>query len=221
MRKPILHRTSNCHSSKGRYHSSMFGSDPLSSSYNYESKDCKKHKEHPDCECIPGQGELVKNGGFENPHRSFTNWVINSGVDVIDPGMGNFPHQGHTAARLGFIEPQALLYQIVPGICPGGFYQLVFFMGTAKNLSNAAVIVRLEFLDRHKQQLGGPALDILIPQNSLFESYTAFINNTAWPSPPRTRFIRLVFETDTGADADNYVTLDDVSLAALEGTSHI
>jgi hypothetical protein len=218
MRKPIPHRTTNLHDSKSRYHSSMFSLDSPASYYYSEKSDCKKH---PDCECIPRKGELVKNGGFENPHKSFTNWSINPGVDVIDPGMGNFPHQGHTAARLGFIEPLAILYQIVPGICPGGLYQLVFFMGTAKDRCNAPVNVRLDFLDRHRHQLGSPALDILIPQNSLFESYTAFINNTVWPSPPRTRFIRVSFETDTGADADDYVTLDDVALVALEGTSHI
>jgi len=163
----------------------------------------------------------VRNGGFEDPHNSFSNWVINSGVDVIDPGMGDIAHQGFTAARLGFIEPQATIYQIITGICPGGFYQLTFFMATEKDLCNAAVNVRLEFLDKWKQQLGSPSLNILIPQNSLFESYTAFINATIWPSPRRTRFIRLVFETDTGADADGYVTLDDVSLIAVEGTAHI
>lgn len=179
------------------------------------------HHHHHDRKCIPRKGELVMNGGFENPHNSFTNWVINSGVDVIDPGMGDIAHQGFTAARLGFIEPQATIYQIIPGICPGGFYQLNFFMRTDKDLCNAAVNVRLEFLDRHYNQLGSPYLNIFIPQNSLFEAYGAFINATIFPSPDRTRFIRIIFVTETGADADGYVTLDDVSLIALEGTAHI
>jgi hypothetical protein len=135
--------------------------------------------------------------------------------------MGDFPHQGFTAARLGFIQPQASIYQIISGICPGGFYQLTFFMSTDKNRCNASVNLRLEFLDRYQNQLGSPSLNILIPQNSLFEAYGAFINTTIWPSPDRTRFIRLVFETDTGADADGYVTLDDVSLITLEGTARV
>lgn len=225
MHKPTPYRATNSHENKARYYGS-YDSDPTNSdahncSHHSDKSDCKKKKDRHDCECIPRKGELVRNSGFENPHNSFTNWVINPGVDVIDPGMGDTPHQGFTAARLGFIEPQARIYQIIPGICPNGFYQLNFFMSTAKDLCNASVNVRLEFLDRHKIQLGSPALNILIPQNSLFESYTAFINATIWPSPPRTRFLRVVFETDTGADADGYVTLDDVSLLAVESTAHI
>ncbi len=219
MRKSTPYRATNSHENKARHYSSH-DSNP-NESYSCDKSDCRKNRHHHDCECIPRQGELVRNGGFEDPHNSFSNWVINSGVDVIDPGMGDFPHQGFTAARLGFIEPQATLFQIIPGICPGGFYQLTFFMRTDKDLCNAAVNVRLEFLDRHNNQLGSPSLNILIPQNSLFEAYGAFINATIWPSPDRTRFIRIIFETDTGADADGYVTLDDVSLIALEGTAHI
>lgn len=224
MRKPSSYRASNSHGNKARYCSSYNSnshcSDSTDYSYPSDKGDCGKRKHH-ECKCISRNGELVKNGGFDNPHNSFTNWVINSGVDVIDPGMDDFPHQGFTAARLGFIEPQARLYQIIPGICPDGFYQLTFFMATDKDRCNASINVRMEFLDKWKHQLGSPSVDILIPQNSLFESYTAFINATVWPSPPRTRYIGLIFETDTGADADGYVTLDDVSLIALEGTAHI
>jgi len=219
MRKPTPYRATNSHENRARYYSS-YDSNPTDS-YNCDKGDCRKSKDRHDCECIPRQGELVRNGGFEYPHNSFTNWVINSGVDVINPGMADIAHQGFTAARLGFIQPQARIYQIIPGICPGGFYQLTFFISTDKDRCNATVSVRLEFLDRHKHQLGSPALNILVPQNSLFESYTAFINATIWSSPQRTRFIRLVFETDKGADADGYVTLDDVSLIALEGTAHV
>ena len=225
MRKSTSYRATNSHGNKARYYSSYssnsHGFDSPDCPHPSDKSDCSKHKDHHHCKCIIRQGELVRNGGFENPHNSFTNWVINSGVDVIDPGMGDIAHQGHTAARLGFIEPQARLFQIIPGICPGGFYQLTFFMSTEKDLCNAAVNVRLEFLDKWKNLMVTPALDILIPQNSLYEAYGAFINATIWASPHRTRYIRLVFETDTGADADGYVTLDDVSLIALEGTAHV
>jgi len=171
---------------------------------------CKHHH----CKCIPRKGELVRNGGFEAPNPFF-NWVINSGVDIIDPSMGDTAHHGSNAARLGFIEPQAVIYQDVPGICPGNFYQLSFFMSTAKNLCNASVNVRLEFLDKFMNPIGAPVLDFIIPQNSLFESYGASIRITRWPSPHAARFIRVLFATDTGADADGYVRLDDVSLVAL------
>lgn len=181
---------------------------------------CNGHCEHPQHKCIPRIGELVINGGFENLPNPFDNWIINSGVDQIDPGMGDTPHQGINAARLGFIEPHGLIYQDISGICPGRFYQLDFFMSTAKDLCNAAVNVRLEFLDKCENPLGTPALDILIPQNSLYEAYTAFINDTHCPAPHRAHFARVRFETDTGADADGYVRLDDVSLAALEGKVH-
>jgi hypothetical protein len=135
--------------------------------------------------------------------------------------MGDTPHQGLNAARLGFIEPYALIYQDISGICPGRFYQLDFSMSTAKDLCNASVNVRLEFLDKYKNPLGNPALDILIPQNSLYEAYDAFINATHYPAPHGTHFARVLFATDTGADADGYVCLDDVSLAALDGKVHI
>jgi len=164
------------------------------------------------CECIPRIGELIINGGFENTPNPFEHWIINSGVDQIDPGMGDTSHQGINAARLGFIEPHGLIYQDISGICPGLIYELDFFMSTAKDLCNAAVSVRLEFLDKYKNPLGNPALDILIPQNSLYESYTAFINVTRCPAPHRAFFARVSFETNTGADADGYVRLDDVSM---------
>jgi len=224
MRKPTPYRATNSHGNKARYCNYYNSNSHCSDSTDYphpsDKSDYGKNKEHHGYKCIRRQGELVRNGGFENPHNWFTNWEINSGVDVIDPGMGDIAHQGFTAARLGFIEPQARLFQVIPGICPGGFYQLTFFMATEKDLCNAAVNVRLEFLDKWKHQLGSPSLNILIPQNSLFESYTAFINATIWPSPHRTRYVRLIFETDTGADADGYVTLDDVSLIAFEDTAY-
>lgn len=162
--------------------------------------------------CIPQGNELVINGGFENVQNPFFHWVINSGVDQIDPGSGDTPHQGINAARLGFIAPYALIYQDIAGICPGRFYELNFFMNTEKNLCNAAVSARLLFLDKYKNPLGNPALDILISQNSLYEAYGAFINATSHPAPTRAHFARVLFEINTGADADRNVNLDDVSL---------
>lgn len=182
---------------------------------------CNCHRKHHHHKCSHRKGELVINGGFENLPNPFLHWIINSGVDPIDPGMGDTPHLGLNAARLGFVEPFAFIYQDIPGICPGRFYQLDFFMSTAKDLCNASVNVRLEFLDKHKIPLGNPALDILVPQNSLYETYSAFIEATYWPAPHRANFARVSFATDTGADADGYVTLDDVSLVALVGKVHV
>ena len=181
---------------------------------------CDTPHKHRRNKCTPRFGELVSNGGFENPQNTFQHWIINPGVDAIDPGMGDTAHQGFAAARLGFIAPQASIFQDIPGICPGRFYQLSFVMGTEKDLSNSPVTVRLIFLNKYKNPLGNPALNILIPLNSLFESYSAFINPTQFPAPRHARFARIFFETNTGADADRYVILDDVSLITLESGAH-
>ncbi|MEN6462469.1 MAG: hypothetical protein ABFC94_14030 [Syntrophomonas sp.] len=175
---------------------------------------CRKYRN-------PGMGELVINGGFENQSNPFFGWIINSGVDQIDPGAGDTPHQGLNAARLGFQNPYALIYQDISHILPGLNYQLNFFMSTVKDWGNAPVHVRLQFLDHCRNVLGSPALDILIPQNSLHESYTAFINATKVPAPQQTHFARVLFEINTGADADQSINLDDVSLISLRGSAHI
>jgi len=222
MHKPANYHCSNCYSNNrnitnyfNSYNGRYYSADPKSLPNSSVKTDYSDSYDNDSGECIPRKGELVRNGGFENPHNSFHNWVTNYGVDVTEPGLGDTPHQGFTAARLGYLEPHALIYQDIPGICPGGFYQLSFFMSTDNNQCNPPIIVRLEFLDKHKHPLENPALDILIPPYSLFEAYSSYINATRWPSPKQAHFLRLIFETDTIADADGYVKLDDVSLIAL------
>ena len=174
------------------------------------------HDSHEHYHCIPCQGELMINGGFENRQNPFFGWVINSGVEEIDPCSGDIAHQGLNAARMGSPTPCALLYQDVPGICPGLFYQLFFFMSAATECGNACVNVRMEFLDHCKNLLDCPALEILIPKNSLSnEVFTGFNNATHVAAPPDTRFARISFEIDTNEYPDRYVHLDDVSLIAI------
>jgi hypothetical protein len=173
------------------------------------------HNPH-DCHgCNPRRGELVINGGFENAPEPFLGWRINAGVETINPRMGDIPHQGFNAARLGVPNTWGRLYQDVPGICPGLFYQLNFFMSAASPCGNASVNVQMEFLDHGKNLLDSPALEMLIPQNSLNnEAFTFFINATHDPAPPNTKFARICFTTNTDAYPDRFVHLDDVSLIA-------
>jgi len=181
---------------------------------NHYCEECYSEKTpHP---CIPRRGELMINGGFENRQEPFFEWVINSGVEEIDPSKGDIAHQGLNAAKMGCPNPSALLYQDVPGICPGLFYQLNFFMSAATECGNAGVNVRMKFLDHCKNLLDCTALEILIPKNSLCnEVFTAFNNATHVASPPDTRFARISFEVNTNEYPDRYVHLDDVSLIAI------
>jgi|GEM_PF-2326110 len=171
----------------------------------------------PKCpECIPRRGELVINGGFENQPDQFLGWIINAGVGPINPRFGDIPHQGHSAARLGTDHTRGLIYQDVPGICPGLFYQLNFFLSAATECSNEGVFVMMEFLDRYKNRLDNPALEIFVPRDSLSnEVFSFFINATHAPAPPETRFARISFSTECGERAGRSVHLDDVSLIAI------
>jgi hypothetical protein len=156
------------------------------------------------------------NGGFKNQQDTFLGWVINSGVDEIDPSMGDIPHQGLNAARLGFQNPHAIIYQNVPGICPGSFYQLNFYISGAMECGSVPINIRMEFLDQFKNPLNNPALDILIPEDSLGEiGYTCFCNTTQSPAPPNTHFARVRFEIAKQSSKDKHVHLDDVSLVHL------
>ncbi len=175
---------------------------------------CDNHHEHH--HCIPRCGELVINGDFENQPDPFLGWVIKSGVDGLDPDIGEIAHQGFNAAKLGCPSPHAILYQDVPGICPGIFYQLNFYLSAATEYGNAPIYARLEFLDHRKYLLDCPALDILIPGDGLSSSsYTGFNNSTRVPSPPEARFARISFEINTHHHIDSCVHLDDVSLIAI------
>ncbi len=182
---------------------------------------CTDPWEHNGCLCLPRKGELVRNGGFENPYNPLHNWAANSGADVADPNIGDIAHQGMAAARLGYIRPHACLYQNILGICPGGFFQLTFFLSSVGECGNAPVYVSLSFLDKNKQLLVAPAVDILVPPRTLAAAYTAFINITRWPSPQHTHFARISLETDTTLFDNGHVTVDDVSLLALAGTANI
>ena len=175
---------------------------------------CDNSHKHP--HCTPRRGELMINGGFENRQDPFFGWVINSGVDEIDPNIGDIAHQGLNAARLGIPNPHSILSQDVPGICPGIFYQLNFYMSAASESGNARVNVRMEFLDHCKDLLDRPALQIQIPKDSLIsEVFTGFNNITQFPAPHDARFARISFETNTIEHTDRYVHLDDVSLVAI------
>lgn len=165
---------------------------------------------------IPRRGELIINGGFEDIPDPFSGWVINAGVKEIDLSREDIAHQGLNAAILGSPEPYAHLYQEVPGICPDSFYQLNFFMSAASKYGNPCVQVDMEFLDHNKNPLDCPALEILIPENSLSnEVFTSFINATHVASPPDARFARIHFEISTHEFPERYVHLDDVSLIAI------
>jgi hypothetical protein len=166
--------------------------------------------------CKPRRGELVINGGFENQQDPFLGWVINSGVENIDPNDGDIAHQGLNAASIGYPKPYGLLYQDVPGICPGLFYQLNFFMSASTKCSNSCVNVRMDFLDHCKKLLGSPALDFLIPKDSLSnEVFTGFNNSTHVAAPAQTRYARISFEINTAEHHGGYVHLDDVSLITI------
>ncbi len=171
----------------------------------------------PKCpECIPRRGELVINGGFENLPDQFQGWIINAGVGPIKPQLGDIPHQGHSAARLGTNHTRGLIYQDVPGICPGLFYQLNIFLSAATECGNESVFVTMEFLDQRKNLLDEPALEILVPRDSLSnEGYAFFINATHIPAPPESRFARISFTTECDAHTGRAVHLDDVSLIAI------
>ena len=175
---------------------------------------CNKHHEHH--HCTPRCGELIINGDFENRSDPFFGWVIKCGVEELDPDIGELAHQGLNAARLGVPNPHAILYQDVPGICPGIYYQLNFYLSAAAECGNAPVHVRMEFLDHRKYLLDHPALEILIPGDSLSSvAYTGFNNSTRVPAPPEARFARVSFEINTHDYKDRYVHLDDVSLIAI------
>lgn len=175
---------------------------------------CDSPPEHH--HCVPRCGELIINGDFENPKDPFWGWIIRSGVTEINPAIGEIAHEGSNAARLGCPTPHALLYQDVPGICPGIYYQLNFCMSAAEEYGNAEVDVRMEFLDHSKNLLDRPALQLLIPDSSLScAGFTGFNYSTHIPAPPEARFARISFEIDTHNHPDRYVHLDDVSLIAI------
>ncbi len=210
---------SNCNSNNNNNHNSNHKNNDNNEQYHDKSPEpqpicCERpHKHH---HCIPRRGELVINGGFENPQDPFFGWIIRSGVEEIDPDIGDIAHQGFNAARLGYKNPHAILYQNVPGICPGLFFQLNFFMSAATECGNARVNVRMEFLDHHKDLLDFPALQILIPEDSLNSKvFTGFNNITHIPAPAGARFARISFELNTHDHPDRYVHLDDVSLVAI------
>jgi len=166
--------------------------------------------------CVPRHGELIINGDFEYTKEPFFGWKIRSGVTEINPDIGEIAHQDFNAARLGCPGPHALLYQDVPGICPGIYYQLNFYMSAAEEYGNAEVDVRLEFLDHRRNLLDRPALQLLIPDGSLSSLvFTGFNNSTKIPAPPEARFARVSFEIDTHNHECKYVHLDDVSLIAI------
>ncbi|MDD4801566.1 MAG: hypothetical protein PHF24_01305 [Syntrophomonas sp.] len=162
---------------------------------------------------IPRRGELIINGSFENPD-TFMGWIIKTGVDQIDPGIGDIAHQGCNAARLSC--HRADIYQDVAGVYPGFFFQLNFYMSAATKHENSCINIRMDFLDKFKNRLGKPALEFTIPESSLDRLFfTGFNNATEIPAPPETRYARVSFQTDSTAHPSSFVHLDDVSLIAI------
>jgi hypothetical protein len=175
-----------------------------------------------ECEhCTPRSGELVINGGFEHRPDPLFSWVMKSGAELSNPDVGEIAHQGVNAVKLGSSHHYAILYQDVPGICPGIFYQLNFYLSAATEYSNAAVNVWLEFLDHQKNKIDHPALKLSIPSDSLSSiAFTGFNNSTRTAAPPHTRFARISFEIDTHYHQERHVHLDDVSLIAIWSPLH-
>ncbi|MEA4924741.1 MAG: hypothetical protein VB084_05450 [Syntrophomonadaceae bacterium] len=175
-----------------------------------------------ECErCIPRCGELIIDGGFEHKPDHLFGWVYKSGVELINPDIGEIAHQGAKAVRLGSSHHYAVLYQDVPGICPGIFYQLDFYLSAATEYSNADILVLLEFLDYDRNVLDHPALNLLIPADSLSSiAYTGFSNSTKIPAPPDTRLARISFEINTHHHPERHVHLDDISLIAIWNPAH-
>ncbi len=222
--KDVATPPEQCHQGEAIFEKNFYHDEPIQESYcHHESPELEQETEVMYCcnandhhHCIPRKGEMMINGGFENRQDVFFGWVINSGVDEIDVSKGDIAHQGLSAVRLGFLNPHAFIYQNVPGICPGSYYQLNFFMSGAIDSGSVPVNIRMEFLDQFKNPLNNPALDILIPEDSLSEiAYTGFCNTTQSPAPPNTHFARVRFETAKHIGAKKYVHLDDVSLIAL------
>lgn len=207
------------HNGRNLYHSTgLYATSPALAA---NAAGCTDPWQHEDCLCLPRKGDMVRNGGFENPYNPLHNWTVNGGVDVSDPNRGDVAHQGINAAQLGLVRPQALLSQDIPGVCPDGYFQLTFFLRAAQEQNNPAVRISLEFLDKNKQLLVAPAVDILVPAGSLSTVYTTYINVTRWPSPHLTHFARISFATDNSFPGGCHVCLDDVSLVALAGTTGI
>ena len=177
---------------------------------------CRDFKPQPGHGFIPPRGELVINGGFENQPDPFQGWIISAGVEPINIYMGDIPHQGFNAARLGTANTRSYIYQDVPGVCPGLFYQYSFFLSASSRYGNEIVIAQLKFLDHNRNLLNDPGLDIYIPKNSLSnESYAVFINATRIPAPHHARFARVSFIVSCEEHLDKAVHLDDVSLIAI------
>lgn len=171
--------------------------------------------------CTPRSGELVINGGFEHRSDPLFSWVMKSGAEVSNPDIGEIAHEGVNAVKLGSSHHYAILYQDVPGICPGMFYQLNFYLSAATEYSNAAVNVWLEFLDHQKNKIDHPALKLSIPSDSLSSiAFTGFNNSTRTAAPPYARFARISFEIDTHYHPERHVHLDDVSLIAIWNPLH-
>jgi hypothetical protein len=107
------------------------------------------------------------------------------------------------------------MYQDVPGICPGLYYQLNFFLSAVTDCGSDKVFVAMQFLDHHKNPLN-TVLEILVPEDSLSnDSYACFINATWIPAPPGAAFARISFDAECDQCRNRAVHLDDVSLIAI------
>jgi len=178
---------------------------------------CDDHKDH---KCVPRTGELIVNGGFEDP-MTFFGWQIDPNNDGVDQAAPDEVHSGLKAARLGFrdlagnLEGDGVLLQDVPGVCPGKHYELQFEMNGEVTKGNAPVDVRVIWLDENKNVLG-LGLQITVTANSLPDdsigAWTTFQGITS-ESPRGVRFARVRFEIHAANPQTQHVHLDDVSFA--------
>lgn len=172
--------------------------------------------------CIPRTGELIINGGFENP-QTFFGWKIDPNNDGVEQAGVSEVHSGQKAASLGFenqqgnLEGNGILFQDVLGICPGKHYELQFEMNGDVQKGNAPVDVRVIWLDGNKNMVG-LGLQITVTEDSLPDdvigAWTTFqgVTNAA---PPQTQFARVQFEIHAGNPIVEHIHLDDVSFKLL------
>lgn len=170
---------------------------------------CWVNHRHPRC---ISRGNLIINGSFEDTDP-LHGWIANDGVDSF-AAPEEKSHQGYKAARLGYANSYAYLYQDVPGISSGCYYQFNCYLIAGTSEGNAPIWVAIRFLNSFKQDLG-PGLDFIVETFNLSDqSYVSFLNTTTYPAPASARYARISFEVDT-SDSGGYVDLDDVSLIAI------
>jgi len=124
------------------------------------------HLNHKNFDYSIKKGNLIYNGSFEQS-EPLAGWVANDGVDYFYTPE-QITHQGLKAARLGYQNPYAYLYQDIYGVCPGSFYQINCYLTAGTDLSNAPLWITISYLNRNKRELA-VALNVIVEQFTLFD----------------------------------------------------